>query len=76
MKGKLSATLDPQLIDFLDGLPGKNRSQKLGRIMRWYKKFEEEKQLRRQLSSSSESEEEKAERETWERTVAEAMWSE
>ena len=76
MKGKLSATVEEPLLEFLDSLPGKTRSEKLERILKRFKRFEEEKELRRQLSGCSEDEEEQLEREAWERTVAEAMWSE
>ncbi|HEY2934824.1 MAG TPA: hypothetical protein VGK99_24070 [Acidobacteriota bacterium] len=76
MKGKLSATIAEPLLDFLDSLPGETRSEKLERILEKFKKLEEEKKLRKQLDVYRESEDEQIEREVWERTVAEAMWSE
>lgn len=76
MKGKLSATVEEPLLDFLDSLPGKTRSEKLERILSKFKQLEEEKELRRQLGGRSEDDDEQLEREAWERTVAEAMWSE
>lgn len=76
MKGKLSATVEEPLLEFLDSLPGKTRSEKLERILSAFKQWEEEKQLRRQLGDYREDEEEVLEREAWERTVAETMWRE
>jgi len=76
VKGKLSATVEEPLLDFLDSLPGKTRSEKLERILSKFKQLEEEKELRRQLGGRSEDDDEQLEREAWERTVAEAMWSE
>jgi hypothetical protein len=76
VKGKLSATIAEPLLDFLDSLPGETRSEKLERILEKFKKLEEEKKLRKQLDVYRESEDEQIEREVWERTVAEAMWSE
>ncbi len=76
MKGKISATVDRTLLDFLDSLPGGSRSEKLELALRRVKRLEEEKQLRKQLIAYREGDDEQAEREAWERTVAEAMWSE
>ena len=76
MKGKLSATVQEPLLDFLDSLPGKTRSQKLERLLALVKKVEEEKVLRRELGQYHEDDEERIEREVWERTMGEAMWSE
>ena len=76
MKGKLSATVDKPLLEFLDSLPGKTRSEKLARILTKFRQLEEERLLRHQLSKFSEDEDEVWEREAWEQTVSEAMWSE
>ncbi len=76
MKGKLSATVAEPLLEFLDSLPGKTRSEKLERILERFKQIEQEKLLRKQLSAYREDADEQIEREQWERTVAEAMWSE
>jgi hypothetical protein len=76
MKGKLSATVERPLLEFLDSLPGKTRSEKLEFVLTKIRQLEEEKRLRKQLVVYREEDEEQAEREAWERTVAEAMWSE
>jgi len=76
MKGKLSTTIEKPLINFLDSLPGESRSEKLEHLLRKIKRIEEEKKLRRQLSGCKETDEEKLEREVWESTMEEAMWSE
>jgi len=76
MKGKLSATVERPLLEFLDSLPGKTRSEKLESVLTKIRQLEEEKRLRKQLVVYREEDEEQAEREAWERTVAEAMWSE
>jgi len=75
MKGKLSATVEEPLLEFLDSLPGKTRSEKLERILKKFRELEEERVLRHQLSAAREDDEE-AEREAWEQTVSEAMWKE
>ena len=74
MKGKLSATVDEPLLEFLDSLPGKTRSEKLALVLTNFRELEEERRLRLQLSEQSEGEE--SEREAWEQTVSEAMWRE
>ena len=76
MKGKLSATVDEPLLAFLDSLPGKTRSEKLERVLKTVKRLEEDRQLRRELAAYEESDEERLEREAWERTAAEAAWIE
>lgn len=76
MKGKLSATVEEPLLKFLDSLPGKTRSEKLERVLSKFKQLEEERQLRSELAARPENDDEKSEREAWERTVSEAMWSE
>jgi hypothetical protein len=76
MKAKISATVDRPLVDFLDSLPGNSRSEKLELALRRIRSLEEEKRLRKQLIAYAEGEGEQAEREAWERTVAEAMWNE
>ena len=76
MKGKLSATVEQPLIDYLDSLPGETRSEKLERVLRRYKKLQEELDLREQLSAYYEDEEERQDRDAWELTVAESQWRE
>ncbi|MEW6325117.1 MAG: hypothetical protein AB1515_06995 [Nitrospirota bacterium] len=76
MKGKLSATIEEPLIKFLDSIPGKTRSEKLERILETFRRLEEDKRLRRQLGQHREEEDECLEREAWERTFEESMWSE
>ncbi len=76
MKEKLSTTIDEPLLQFLDSLPGKTRSEKLERVLSKFKQVVEERQLRKQLSEQVEENDEQMEREAWERTVAEAMWTE
>ena len=75
MKAKLSATVDEPLLEFLDSLPGKTRSAKLERLLVKFRQVEEEMSLRKQLGQYHEEEEERIERETWERTMAEAIWN-
>jgi hypothetical protein len=75
MKGKLSATVEEPLLEFLDSLPGKTRSEKLGRVLQKFRELEEERLLRHQLSELREDDEE-WEREAWEQTANEAMWKE
>jgi len=75
MKEKLSATVDAPLVSFLDSLPGKSRSDKLDRALSLLKAWQEERELRSQLSAVNESNQEQQERENWERIVGEAMWS-
>lgn len=76
MKSKLSATVNEPLIRFLDSLPGKSRSEKLERALSLLKQWQEEHQLRRDLASSHETQEDRKEREDWEQIMEEAMWSE
>ncbi|MFQ5788981.1 MAG: hypothetical protein ACE5JI_00730 [Acidobacteriota bacterium] len=76
VKGKLSTTVAQPLLEFLDSLPGKTRADKLERVLSRFKRLEEERQLRRQLGAYLEDEDEQLEREAWDRTVAEAMWTE
>ncbi len=76
MKEKLSTTIEESLLQFLDSLPGKTRSEKLERVLSKFKQVEEERQLRKQLSEQVEENDEQMERQAWERTVAEAMWTE
>ncbi|MGH9463041.1 MAG: hypothetical protein ACRD1X_17670 [Vicinamibacteria bacterium] len=75
MKGKLSATVEEPLLEFLDSLPGKTRSEKLARVLKKFRELEAERLLRHQLSELLEDDEER-EREAWEQTVNEAMWKE
>ncbi len=74
MKGKLSATVDEPLLEFLDSLPGKTRSEKLSLVLIKFRELEEERRLRYQLSEQRDDDE--WEREAWEQTVSEAMWKE
>ena len=76
MKSKLSATVEEPLIRFLDSLPGKTRSEKLERALSLLRKWEEERQLRRQLAAAHETKQDGQEREEWEALTEEAMWSE
>jgi hypothetical protein len=76
MKAKLSATVEEPLLEFLDSLPGKTRSEKLEVVLTRYKRLHEELELREKLAVYYEDDEERRERESWELTVAEAMWSE
>lgn len=76
MKGKISATVEQPLLEFLDSLPGKTRSEKLEHVLETFRRWADEKSLRRQLGRLVESDEERAEREAWERTMEEAMWTE
>ncbi len=76
MKGKLSATVEEPLIEFLDSLPGKTRSEKLGFVISRYQELQEELDLREKLAAYYEDEEERRDREVWELTVAESQWRE
>lgn len=76
MKAKLSATVEPELLEFLDSLPGETRSEKLERVLEKFRQLQEESRLRAELGDHDEADEERLEREAWERTVAEAMWTE
>lgn len=75
MKEKLSTTIEEPLLQFLDSLPGKTRSEKLERILLKFKQLDEELRLRKQLAAHVEDDDDQMEREVWERTVAEAMWT-
>ncbi len=55
---------------------GDSRSEKMEAVVRKIKKVAEEKDLRVQLGGYHEDEAERVERELWESTIAEAMWSE
>ena len=76
MKGKISATVDQPLLEFLDSLPGRTRSEKLQRVLEKVRELEQDLVLRRALGQQVEDVDERLESEAWERTVAEAMWSE
>ncbi len=76
MKRKISLTMDRSLLEFLDSLPGESRSEKIERAVRRLKEAIEEMELRMQLGGCCEGDEERVEREIWERTVSEAMWTE
>jgi len=76
MKGKLSATVEQPLLDYLDSQPGETRSEKLERVLARYKALQEELDLREQLAAYYEDEDERRDREAWELTVAESQWRE
>lgn len=76
MKGKLSATVDQPLLEFLDSLPGRTRSEKLERVLRRVRELDRDLELRRELGQAYEDDDERLESEVWERTVSEAMWTE
>lgn len=76
MKGKLSATVEQDLLEYLDSLPGTTRSEKLERVLARYKKLQEELDLREALASYYADEEERRDRQSWELTVAESQWRE
>ncbi len=74
MKEKISATIDERLVDYLDSLAGKNRSRKLEHVLRTFKEYEEDRQLRQELEAYEWTEEERLEQAAWERLSAEAAW--
>ncbi len=76
MKRKISVTVDRSLLDFVDSLPGESRSQKVEKALQQFKKLIAEKELRSLLGGYREDDKERIEREVWENTIAEAMWSE
>jgi hypothetical protein len=76
MKSKISVTVDQSLLEFLDSLPGESRSEKIESAVRKLKKVADEKELRVQLGGYREDDAERVERELWESTIAEAMWTE
>jgi metal-responsive CopG/Arc/MetJ family transcriptional regulator len=73
MKAKVSATLDEELLAFVDRLPGATRSEKLERALRSYRRAWDDAQLRRQLAETADDGDD-AERAAWEATCAEAMF--
>ena len=76
MKGKISATVEEPLLEFLDSLPGRTRSEKLERVLARFKRIVDEQHLREQLAEYREDQDERQETDAWERTFDEAMWSE
>jgi DNA-binding ferritin-like protein len=76
VKGKISATVEEPLLDFLDSLPGRTRSEKLERVLARFKRIVEDQRLREQLAEYREDEDERQEADAWERTFDEAMWRE
>lgn len=76
MKAKLSVTIEAGLMDFLNTLPGKTRSEKLERALTRFRRAWEEQRLRRELAAAREGRKDEAERDAWEATMAEAMWNE
>lgn len=75
MKSKISVTMEQSLLEFLDSLPGDSRSEKIEGAVLKIKKVAEEKDLRVQLGGYREDDVERVERELWESTIAEAMWT-
>ena len=63
------------MLEFLDSLPGKTRSEKLERVLKKFRDLEEERLLRHQLSELRDDDD-GWERDAWEQTVSEAMWKE
>lgn len=76
MKRQLSVSVEESLLLFLDSRPGRNRSEKLERILVLAIQMEHERGIRRELGRYRAVREEKMEREAWELTVSEAMWAE
>ena len=76
MKSKISVTMDPSLLEFLDSLAGESRSEKIAGAVRTIQKMAQERDLRMQLAGCREDDAERMERELWESTIAEAMWAE
>ncbi len=76
MKTKLSATVEEPLVEFLDSLPGRTRSEKLEYVLARYQKLQVELDLREQLAAYYEDDDERRDRESWELTVAESQWRE
>jgi hypothetical protein len=76
VKSKISVTMDQSLLEFIDSMPGYSRSEKIEGAVRRLKKVAEEKELRGQLGGCREDDAERVERELWESTIAEAMWTE
>ena len=72
----MSATVEEPLIEFLDSLPGKTRSEKLEFVISRYQALQEELDLRKKLAVYYEDDEERRDRESWELTVAESQWRE
>ena len=76
MKEKLSVTLDPSLVKFLDRLPGTSRSAKLEKVLQHFKAVKADLALRKALAAAHEGETERAEREAWVRTMEHDQWNE
>jgi len=68
--------VEEPLIEFLDSLPGKTRSEKLEFVISRYQALQEELDLRKKLAVYYEDDEERRDRESWELTVAESQWRE
>ncbi len=69
MKTKLSVTVDAELVDFVDALPGTSRSAKIEGVLGRFRAVTEDQQLRRALAEATESDDERLEREAWVRTM-------
>ena len=76
LKEKLSVTLDPSLVKFLDRLPGPSRSAKIERVLQHFKAVKADLALRKALAAANEGNGERAEREAWVRTMEHDQWNE
>ncbi len=76
MKTKVSATVEARLIEFLDALPGRSRSEKLEFVLERYQKLQTELDLRQKLAVYYEDDKERRDRAGWELVVAESQWRE
>jgi hypothetical protein len=76
LKEKLSVTLDPSLVKFLDRLPGASRSAKLEKVLLHFKAVKADLALRKALAAAHEGEVERSEREAWVRTMEHDQWNE
>jgi metal-responsive CopG/Arc/MetJ family transcriptional regulator len=76
MKEKISVTVDRPLVQFLDSLAGRSRSEKIERVLRSFKAVQDEVTLRRALAGWREADAERSEREAWERTMESDQWNE
>jgi hypothetical protein len=76
VKEKLSVTLDPALVKFLDRLPGASRSSKIERVLQHFKAVKADLALRKALAAAHEGESARAEREAWVRTMEHDQWNE
>jgi len=73
MNAKISVTMDAELAQLVDSLPGDSRSDKLELVVVHYRRAWREAQLRRELAAFA-SEDGEAESRDWHRIMLEAMW--